>query len=77
MMQTPFPQTPWGEFWVAPVEDDMPVPSDVEFDIDTGRYRHIIDREGYQAKVQEWKQRELTGINKWLDVVYAGIIASE
>jgi len=76
-MSTPFPQTPWGEFWVAPVEDDMPVPSDVEFDIETGRYRHIIDREGYQAKVQEWKQRELTDINKWLDVVHAGIMASE
>ena len=76
-MQTPFPQTPWGEFWVAPVEDDMPVPSDVEFDIDTGRYRHIIDCEGYRAKMQEWKQRELIGINKWLDVVHAGIMASE
>ena len=59
MMQTPFPQTPWGEFWVAPAEDDAPVPPDVEMDLDTRRWRHIIDRERYSAEVRAWTAQAL------------------
>ena len=55
-MHAPFPQTPWGEIWVAPVEDDLPVPLDVEFDHDTGRYRHIINRPQYSADIRAWLQ---------------------
>ena len=53
-MDAPFPQTPWGEFWTPPIEDDLPVPSDVELDKDTGRYRHIINRPQYRADIQAW-----------------------
>ena len=71
------PQTPWGAFWVSPVEDNMPIPSDVEFDIDTRRYRHIIDYEAYRAKMHEWTQQEMNDSNKWLGVVYGGIMSHE
>ena len=56
------PDTIWGDFWTPPVEDDVPVPKDVEFDHDAGRYRHVVDSSARDA----WAQHELADIREWL-----------
>lgn len=56
------PDVVWGDFWKPPVEDDMPIPKDVEFDCDTGRYRRALDKAARNA----WLQQELSDIRAWL-----------
>ena len=56
------PDVVWGDFWKPPVEDDMPIPKDVEFDYDTRRYRRALDKAARNA----WLQQELSDIRAWL-----------
>lgn len=56
------PDIVWGNFWTPPVEDGAPIPKDVEFDYDTGRYRRALDKAARNA----WLQQELSDIRAWL-----------
>ena len=58
----PMPDIVWGDFYKPPVEDDMPIPKDVEFDFDTGRYRRALDKAAREA----WLQSELSYLRVWL-----------
>jgi len=62
----PMPKPHWGESWAAPIEDDLPIPADVEMDFDTGRYRHILHVEVYRAQSAAWWAQEKAEIQRWL-----------
>jgi hypothetical protein len=54
----------WGEYWTPPQEDGAPIPSDVVYDYDEGRYRHCLNLEEIRAK-----QNQEAPIRKqeWMD----------
>ena len=62
----PMPKPHWGEFWQAPIEDDAPIPTDVQMDYDTGRYRRILHVEAYRAHKAAWWEQERAEIQRWL-----------
>ena len=40
----------WGEYWTPPQGDDSPIPEEVLYDFEQGRYRYCLNLEEVRAK---------------------------